>query len=261
MKIFLSHAHEQAGIADALAIALRQEGHEVFLDRDALKAADGYHAAIRREIESCELFVFLVSPQSLAAGGYALTEMNVARERWHDPSGRVLPVLVEAVDFESIPPYLKAVSVLQPKGDAVAETLLRVAALARRGQARRWRLGAAAAMAAILVAAAAWWLAQRDAIPDAQACLLDAELADAAGMRITTLDAGPPGALRAFVVVAGVASLDLPPLTGRGSRWIIEAGSASGELLGRFELAACPTGVEELRDDERGLRLRLAPRR
>lgn len=261
MKLFLSHAHEQAAVADALAIALRQEGHEVFLDTDALKAADGFHAAIRREIQACDLFVFLVSPDALGSGGYALTEMDVARERWPDPTGRVLPVLVEAVDFDRIPPYLKAVSVLQPRGDVVAETLARVAALARRDRLRRWRLGAIATTVALAAAAAAWWLARDGTIQPADACLLDAELVEPDRARITTLDAGAPGQLRAFVVVDGVASLDLPPLTGTGTRWIIEAGAAAGDVVGRFELAACPVDIQELRDDATGLRLRLAPRR
>jgi len=260
MKIFLSHAHEQAAVADALAIALRQEGHEVFLDTDALKAADGFHAAIRREIQACELFVFLVSPDSLQAGGYALTEMAVARERWPDPSGRVLPVLVAAVDFDRIPPYLKAVSVLQPKGDPVAETLARVAALSRRGGARRWGLGAAVAATALAVGLAAWWAKRPDEVGSAAACLLDAELVAPAGERITTLDAGPPEGLRAFVVVAGVASLDLA-LTAPGQAWIIDASAASGERVARFELSGCPSEPRELQDDASGLRLRLAPRR
>jgi hypothetical protein len=261
MKIFLSHAHEQAKLADGLAIALRQEGHAVFLDTDALKAAEGFHEAIRREIQASDLFVFLVSENSLEAGSYALTEMATARERWRNPTGHVLPVVVGTVDFDRIPPYLKAVTVLQPKGDPVAETLARVAALQRSRSGRR--LAIAAGIAAVLAAVGLGvWQSRRDS-QDAAACLLRAQVTQAAsgGAPVTTLDAGPVGALKAFVVIAGVASLDIERLTGPQSRWIIDASGPTGDVLAHFELAGCPSAPREFQDDATGVRLRLAPRR
>jgi hypothetical protein len=260
MNIFLSHAHEQAELADMLAIALRQEGHRVFLDTDALEVGEGFHAAIRREIQACDLFVFLVSSASLEAGGYALTEMGVARERWPNPAGHVLPVVLGELSFERIPPYLKAVTVLQSKGDPVAETLSRVAALARRRRGRQ--LGIAAAAGVLLIGA---FIALR-VIPrngsGGETCLLAAEVIQApgAGPRITTLDAGPPDALSAFVVVEDLASLDVGGLNGRERRWIIDASAADGRLVARFELSGCPREPRELHDDATDLRLRLAPR-
>jgi len=261
MNIFLSHAHEQAALADGLAIALRQEGHRVFLDTDALKAAEGFHAAIRKEIQDCDLFVFLVSSASLEPGGYALTEMGVARERWPNPTGHVLPIVLGEVSFELIPPYLKAVTVLQSKGDPVAETLSRVAALEQRRRGRKLALAAVAGVLAI-GAFIAFREIPRNGVAG-EPCLLDAEVIQApgAGPRITTLDAGPPDRLSAFVVVDELASMDLARLTGPTQRWIIEASAADGRLVARFELTSCPSEPRELHDDATDLRLRLAPRR
>jgi hypothetical protein len=64
---------------------------------------------------------FFISPSSLATGSYALTELKYARKKWRHPAGHVLPVLVRPVDWNAIPPYLKAVTVLEPEGNTPAE--------------------------------------------------------------------------------------------------------------------------------------------
>lgn len=258
MKIFLSHAHEQAPIADALAIALRQEGHTAFLDSDVLKAAEGYHEAIRNEIRASDLFVYLLSPQSLEPGSYALTELGVARERWPDPSSRVLPVVVSPVSFDLIPPYLKAVTVLQPKGDPVAETVARVAAI-QRGTNRRRLIAAGGAAGIAAIAGGMAWRFSRSTVR----CLIDAAVLERTDTvrRVTTLEAGMAGAIRTFVVTDGLASIDIDSLTGSHARWIIEASAANGEIVARFEVDGCPSAPLELSSNETGLRLRLSPRR
>src|SRR4029453_15814455 len=43
MKVFLSYASEQAEIARAIEIALRGEGHVVFLDRSSLVSGETYN--------------------------------------------------------------------------------------------------------------------------------------------------------------------------------------------------------------------------
>jgi hypothetical protein len=123
MKIFLSHASEQHSEADRLAIALRARGHKVFLDHDDLPPAGDYQLRIQRAINECDLFCFLISPQSIAAGRFTLSELGFARRRWPNPMGRVLPVVVEKVPIETVPAYLRAVSILGPQGDLVADTL------------------------------------------------------------------------------------------------------------------------------------------
>lgn len=179
MKIFVSYASEYRDLAERLALALQAEGHESFFDRTRLHAGQPYNAELRAAIEDCDLFVFLVAPESVAPGCYALSELSVAENRWRHPAGRVLPVLVAPTPFASLPPYLGAVTLLQPKGDVVAET---VAAIARQQRRPRRRLFVAALVVLLAaVAAGVGWQQHRAA--QARAALA-AELArDLAGAR------------------------------------------------------------------------------
>jgi hypothetical protein len=101
--------------------ALLQEGHEVFFDESELRAAGGYHAKIRKEVKQSDGFVFLISPASLAQGCYTLTELGYAKKKWKDPTGHVLPVMIEPMPMQSVDGYLRAVSVMTPQGNAAAE--------------------------------------------------------------------------------------------------------------------------------------------
>ena len=154
MKIFLSYASEDRPLAEEIQLALAGAGHEVFFDRESLPAGGDYHARIKASVGDADLFVFLISPDSVAAGGYALTEMGYARSRWPHPKGRVLPVVVRKTDFAAIPAYLKSVTVLEPSGNAAAEVVSAAARLADTPEAtpnKRKSLLAGAA-AAVLVA-------------------------------------------------------------------------------------------------------------
>jgi tetratricopeptide (TPR) repeat protein len=156
MKIFLSYAAEQRPVAEPLALALEADGHEVFFDRHDLPVGGSYHDRIRDAIDEADRYVFLVSPQSVEPGSYALTELSLAQARWPRPSGRVLPVMAVPTPFEHLPAYLGAVTVLQPKGNLAAEV---AAQFARPPWWRRWSWVGAA----LLVAggAVAWWTYQQ----------------------------------------------------------------------------------------------------
>ncbi|MGL6109893.1 MAG: toll/interleukin-1 receptor domain-containing protein, partial [Rubrivivax sp.] len=129
MMIFLSYASEDRPLAEEIQLALAGAGHEVFFDRESLPAGGDYHARIKASVDAAELFVFLVSPDSVAPGGYALTEMGYARSRWAHPKGHVLPVLLRPTPFAAIPAYLKSVTVLEPSGNTAAEVLAAVVRL------------------------------------------------------------------------------------------------------------------------------------
>ena len=117
MKIFISYAREQQALADSLSVRLRQEHHDPFLDLTNLPAGEGYDAKIRTFIEAADLIIFLISPRAVRDGSYALAELDMVRKRWPNPSGRVLPVMIEPTPMETVPPYLKTVTVLQPQGN------------------------------------------------------------------------------------------------------------------------------------------------
>ena len=126
MQIFLSYASEDREHADQVHLALAAGGYQVFFDRDSLPPGGEYHTRIRNAVEHSDIFVFLISPNSVAAGSYALTELKYARTKWPHPKGRVLPVRLQEVAWEQIPSFLKAVTVLEPEGNIPAETLVAV---------------------------------------------------------------------------------------------------------------------------------------
>jgi len=130
MKIFLSHASENAAAAESITFSLRNRGHVVFLDRDDLPAGNTYDQRIENAIKDSDLFIFLISPSSLAQGRYTLTELAFARRKWPNPNRHILPIMAVKTPFDVIPEYLKAVTILKPQGNVTAETSAAVDALA-----------------------------------------------------------------------------------------------------------------------------------
>ncbi len=127
MRIFISYSSKYRDICDRLQLALEADGrHEVFVDRSQLTPGRPFDSTLRHGIEDCDLLVFLLSPESVAPGSYALAELSLAKTRWRHPGGRVLPVKVAATPKETIPAYLRAVTILEPLGDVVAETVAAV---------------------------------------------------------------------------------------------------------------------------------------
>jgi len=133
--VFLSYSSDQGEAASRIELSLKEDGHSVFRDRSSLPAGEAYDARIRAAVEDSDLFVFLVSRQSVSTGRYTLTELKFAEEKWSNPSGRVLPVMIEPVPTDSIPAYLRAVTILDPKGNLTAEVAQEVA----RMSASWWR--------------------------------------------------------------------------------------------------------------------------
>ena len=66
MRVFVSYAHEHREIADALALRLREAGHDLFFDREDLPPAESFDDRIRQALARSDLLVFLVSPESVA---------------------------------------------------------------------------------------------------------------------------------------------------------------------------------------------------
>ena len=121
MQIFLSYSSVDCELADQIHLALLGSGHSVFFDKESLPPAGDYQTKIRKAVADSDFLVFLISPESVKKGSFALTELGYARKKWKHPRGRVLPVMVRAVAYANIPTYLKAVTVLEPEGNVAAE--------------------------------------------------------------------------------------------------------------------------------------------
>lgn len=159
MKVFISYPHVTAEMAESLATRLKAEGHEVFWDRTSLPAGESFDNRIRDAIEDSDLFVCLVTGTSLGEGHYARTELKFAQQKWPNPSGRVLPVALDAEAVDTMPSYLKAVTVQRPEGDPVAEVAEEVRRIARRPVRRLVRVARIAAV--VVVVGIVGWLAFR----------------------------------------------------------------------------------------------------
>ncbi|MCP5255879.1 MAG: CHAT domain-containing protein, partial [Zoogloeaceae bacterium] len=126
MKIFLSYASKYRPIADDLCCRLQAVGHEVFFDREDLPAGASFDDRIRSAIDSCELFVFLIAPESVAEGHYTRTEVKIAARKWPTPGWHVLPVQVAETPLAEVPAYLRALTIMQAEGNLAAEVVLEV---------------------------------------------------------------------------------------------------------------------------------------
>jgi len=157
-SIFLSYSSLQSEAATRIELSLKGEGHSVFRDRSALPPGESFDARIRAAIEESDLFIFLISRESVSEGHYTLTELKFAEEKWGHPAGHVLPVLTEAVPKEGIPEFLRAVTMLQPRGDLAAEVTAEVDRMSKPWW--RWFLRpqglALLVLVALLVAGGVW---------------------------------------------------------------------------------------------------------
>ena len=167
MDIFISYSSKYRELCERLQLSLDAEGHRCFVDRTELDPGQPFDAELREAIAKCDVFIFLVSPESIAPGSYALAELNLAQQRWRHPRGRVLPVIVAPTPMASIPQYLKAVTLLQPQGELVAETLAAVSKMGNRGPRPLW-LALIAAGVVMSIGVLAWVLWQRHAAQQEQ---------------------------------------------------------------------------------------------
>jgi TIR domain-containing protein len=148
VRIFLSYAAERRKLAESIAQNLRGRSFKVFLDRTDLPAGQTYDRRIEQEIARADLFVFLLSPESVASGSYARSELELASRKWPDPHGRVLPVLVAPTRPEEVPAYLEAVTFSRPQGNVAVEVAVDVEAMCAKFRTRRTGLALLATLAA-----------------------------------------------------------------------------------------------------------------
>jgi hypothetical protein len=132
MRIFISVASPDRPKAEEVALALRGDGHVVFLDDHDLPVAQTYHERIRQAIAQADVVLFFISPLSVQPGRYTLSELKFAQEKWPHPKGRLLPVMIEPTPMSSIPAYAKAITIMSPRGNLAAEVVFEVGRLEKR---------------------------------------------------------------------------------------------------------------------------------
>jgi len=124
--VFLSYASKQRELAESLYYSLTNNGYMVFFDRNNLPVGMEYNNAIHAAIGHSDIFIFMISPDSVAEGHYTMTELKFAGERWPAANGFLLPVMTITTGYDHIPAYAKSVTVLTPEGSMVAEVTAEV---------------------------------------------------------------------------------------------------------------------------------------
>lgn len=122
MKAFISYCHHDDWALDRLhthLAMLRREGRIVdWFDREIL-AGGNLDKEITEQLESCDLFLPLVSPDFLASNYCYETEMKRALERHAAGEVRVVPIIVEPCDWAASP--LRQLKAVPKDGKPVAE--------------------------------------------------------------------------------------------------------------------------------------------
>ena len=124
MKAFISYSHKDIAALDRLHTHLASLGREgqidAWFDREILAGGE-LDAEIAEQLESCELFLLLVSPDFLASDYCVEREMERALERHHAGEARVVPIIVEPCDWASSSSSLRQLKVLPRDGKPVSE--------------------------------------------------------------------------------------------------------------------------------------------
>ena len=122
MKAFISYSHRDDWARERLHThleMLRRDGQiEDWYDRE-IQAGVDIDQEISGQLESCELFLPLVSPDFLASRYCYEREMSRALERHHAGEVRVVPIIIEPCDWANSP--LKRLKALPRSGKPVVE--------------------------------------------------------------------------------------------------------------------------------------------
>jgi hypothetical protein len=123
MRVFLSYASKDKAIAGRINTLLARDNHEVFFDRESLPPGEDFNKRIQEAVDKADLFLFLFSSNSIVKRCYCHTELKHAKDKWEDPTNRVIPVRIDEVPLDQLPDYLGSSSILDPQGDLPAEVV------------------------------------------------------------------------------------------------------------------------------------------
>jgi len=89
-KIFFSYSRTDADFALKLALDLKKEGFDVWIDQEDIRAGSEWDLAIEKALATCDCLLFIQSEKSVASNN-VLDEVYYALEQ----NKRVIPVLID----------------------------------------------------------------------------------------------------------------------------------------------------------------------
>lgn len=93
-QIFISHAHQDAEVAQRLAHDLAAHGYAIWIAPDSIRPGEKWVEAINRGLEESGIFVLLLSPDAVASR-WVQMETNVAIEFEHEGEIQFYPLMLK----------------------------------------------------------------------------------------------------------------------------------------------------------------------
>ncbi len=111
--VFVSYSRANTDFARDLYAKLRDLGFTLWRDRSDMEGGEDWWRQIQEAIENVETMILVLSPKAL--------ESTVVAQEWHyarQKGTRVIPILAEPVDFDSVPRWMKRLDWLDLRPDA-----------------------------------------------------------------------------------------------------------------------------------------------
>ena len=130
-SVFISYASEDREYAAALRDALEAAGMEVWFDRDDLRAGDHWKTEIAAGLDSCSLFIPIVSVHTRTVGGrYFRTEWSHATEavkRRPESQRFLMPLAIDDTpeDAKEIPTVFRSSQWFRVEGSGVPDAFVK----------------------------------------------------------------------------------------------------------------------------------------
>ncbi|MBK8899622.1 MAG: TIR domain-containing protein [Anaerolineaceae bacterium] len=112
-QIFISHAHQDAEVAQRLAQDLAAHGYAIWIAPDSIRPGEKWVEAINRGLEESGIFVLLLSPDAVASRWVQL-ETNVAITYTHEDEMKLYPLMLKTC---RIPALWRAFQHISLRGD------------------------------------------------------------------------------------------------------------------------------------------------